>query len=61
VRHGPPTDVAFTVAHEARHLWQYRNGQGRKGRLAGELEYQAAEADANDYAYLMLRRFMGER
>lgn len=33
----------------------------QEGCLTGEREYQAAEADADEYAYLMLRRFMGER
>jgi hypothetical protein len=55
--------VVYTVAHEARHLWQYRQGSSwrSKGRYSGGPERAAQEADASDYAYLMLSRFMGER
>ena len=54
---GPETDVVFTVAHEARHLWQYAHGWPGRGRLDGTGSPEdTARTVAHELRHLRRRR-----
>jgi hypothetical protein len=53
-----PTQAALTVAHEARHLWQWASGKYPKWKpLATEAMLEAMEREAADYERSLRTKF----